>query len=280
LKADFRIAGVQSKSKGINSFQLSNAINDPTMSDLEKKEFLQNAAKFDFGSAPHEYMSAAAQLGGVALFDPQLALKWAEQAPDPGAKIWAWLVIAPAIAKHDQAKANVMVRRCYKQISELDQSSTVMRNYNNPPARLASAGLRLVEMVNPELLDECIAITIELMQPLESSRVGSSKEHLLGSIACIARYDRAKAEQLFEQHADDVPLRNCVGLFRGMMALHPEQVWDEYQKMPESDERGTDWRVYVRTRLVPALVEKDDTKFWDALSPLTSLNPGALVLSQ
>lgn len=261
------------KSNSLSANDIHVLVHDESIPIELKREKLNQVKEYSFGSQPHEQMPAASALGKVATIDCGLAMKWAELAPDDQVSVWAKLAIAPALARKDPDAARQLVKECYEQIVMLDASSRNQYNYNFSPTLLAARGLRVVEYVDASLLLECIDKTIGTIDSLESSRMNSAKDHIFYTIAAIAHYDRAKAEKLFEKHADDVAIGVSGPFFRALMALHPEQVWDEYQEMPEKDNRGIDFRIYVRNELLPALTKKSEKSFWQHLN-----SPGLLAI--
>ena len=255
--------------KSQTTFSAANAymlLNDQTMSQIEKAMKLNELKKHSYGTQPHEQMSAASSLGLVATIDSDLALKWAELAPAEQVRIWARMTIAPSIAKHDLPAARKMVTESYTAILKLDFGDRNRFNYNHSPPALAGRGLRIVEAVDPDLLSDCIDKTIQAIEGNEVSRSSTAQDHIYQAIAAIAPYDKKKAELVFEKYADDVQLYNAAAFFRALVAIHPDQVLDEYQEMPKKNSQGTDYRIYVRNELLPALTAKSDRGFWNSLN--------------
>ena len=231
----------------------------------ERRAELEKVEQYDFGKQVYEQMMAANSLGVVALIDLERAQNWADKAPIPPAKIWANLVIAPTLAKSDKRAAVKLIFDCYRQLSEMNSAVDVPSNYNFPPSLLSSLGLRMVNHVDPKLLPKCIHQTVELTKQHFDSNSNSAQTQQFNAIVGVARYDRAKAESMFEEIAHDVQVHAAAGFFRALLALHPDQVLSEYETMPEKDSRGTDYRIYVRNELLPALSAKTNSDFWDAL---------------
>ncbi len=271
----------ETASKSLTTSDIHRLLQDESINSQEKISQLQQVKKFEFGKLPMDQMMAAASLGSIAILDHELAMKWAEAAPNPTPKIWAMMTIAPSVAKSDQPLAAKMIVECYDDLLLLDSSERNYYNSNFSAAIIGARGLPLVAAVDPVLMEGCIDKTIRAINPLRSSRMGSATEHVFQTIAAIARYDRGKAEALFDEFADDVEIRESGAFFRALMALHPDQVWDEYQEMPKQDSRGIDFRIYVRNELLPALTKQTDIGFWTQLnnSGISSIEPKILVVT-
>ncbi len=246
-------------------------LRNESISDFEKLQKLESVDRVDFGRRTHEQMSMAGLMGIVAQYDPDRALNWAESALHERAKIWARLVIAPSLAREDPERAKRLVRECYDGLVELDSSDTDSANYNFSPTRISSAALPLVAAVDPKLVDDCIRTTEEISLALQTSRLHTAQDDIFTMIAAIAPYDMDRATQLFDQYSDDVRLNSAAAFFRALLAVYPDQVWQEYQEMPESSEQGIDFRIYVRNEILPALLKQDDAEFWRRLNNTGSL---------
>ena len=240
-----------------------------------KRKQLRQIKTFSFGDQPNDHISAAGRLGLVATIDCELALKWAEQAPAEHVKILSKLAIAPSLNRKNPAAARRMIEECYDQILTLDDSNRNRYNYNCSPTLIATRGLQVVKFVDPSLLPSCIDKATLTIKPLNSSRSYPTTEQVFHAVAAIASFDRAKAEAIFEKHADDIPIGYAESFFRAMLALHPDQVWDELQEMPAQDNRGFDYRYRVLNEILPALTKKSDEQFWQQLnwSGFFSLDP-------
>ena len=241
-------------------------VHDETLSRTEKQEKLQKVKSFRFGKQHHEHFLAASSLGMIATIDHELAFQWADEAPAEHVKVWAKLAIAPAMSEREPALAKELVKNCYQPILQLDSSSRNMYNYNGSPTEIAASGLRIVEHVDPSLLPEAIDTAIETLSALDQSQMNSKIDHTFHLIAAVASYDREKAKKLFEKYADDVPIGHSASFFRALVALHPSHVVDEISEMPEKDDRGIDFRIYVRNEILPALTQRSDAAFWDRLN--------------
>ena len=246
-------------------------VSSSDFSQEERMAELNKIEQYEYGKQTFQQMMAANSLGVVALVDLELAQKWANEAPSPTAKIWGNLLIAPTLAKSDKQAAKKLILDCYRQLSEMDSSARIASNYNFPPSLISVLGLRVVEHVDPKLLPRCIRQSIELAKAHSGTNSNSSQQQQFRAIVGVARYDREKAEEMFDAIADDVQIHAAASFFRALMALHPDQVLEEYQTMPEKDNRGTDYRIYVRSELIPALTAETDSEFWDALSASTFL---------
>ena len=238
----------------------------------ERTAELNKVERYDFGKQGYEQMMAASSLGAVALIDLERARTWANEAPSQAAKIWANLLIAPTLARSDKQAAMKLILDCYRELSEMDRSDRVPTNYNYPPSLISVLGLRMVAHVDPKLLPKYIHQSIALTKPLSGSNSHSAQEQQFRAIVGIARYDREKAKAMFDAIADDVQIHAAASFFRALMALHPDQVLEEYETMPEKDSRGIDYRIYVRNELLPALTAKSDSEFWDALTASSFLD--------
>ena len=254
------------RSKSSSEFDVHILVHDEFASDESKRERLHQIKKHSFGPQPRDQMEAANSLGMIATIDHQLALKWAEQAPAKHVQVWAKLAIAPSVVRKDPAAARKLIVDCYEQISMLDASARNRYNYNFSPTQLATRGLQIVEYVDPNLLANCIDTTIATITSLESSQMNSAQNHIFHAVAAIAAFDRVKAESIFEKHSEDVPIGISASFFRALLALHPEQIWDELQDMPEKDGRGIDYRISIRNELLPALTKRSDVDFWRQLN--------------
>lgn len=186
-------------------------LRDDSLDGQEKAVKINKMEKFEFGKLPHEQMMAAAALGSVAVFDHELALKWAETAPALQPRIWARLTIAPALAKHAPDAAKKLISECYADLSEIDPSDQNSFNASFSPASIGAHGLRLVDCVDASLLEACIDKTIFAINPLRTSQMNSAENHIFQTIAAIAPYDRAKAEKLFDEFSDDVRVGSAAG---------------------------------------------------------------------
>jgi|GEM_PF-2712656 len=240
-------------------------IRDNTLTRDQKLAFLHQIADPDFGETPYEHMTSAGAMGLVALYDLDLAMKWANQLPLPVAVVLARLAIAPTIARDDPAKARVLIRDCYFRLSNM-KSTNKFQSDTFPAAAIANSGLPVVAFVDSSLLDECIDRTIDATNPLKTSMSSDAKKHRFHVVAMVARYDRAKAQKLFDEIQDEVSLHDSADFFRALVALHPDQVLEEYRSLPPPDKNGTDWKIHVRNAILPALTTTDDTQFQDALT--------------
>ena len=241
-------------------------VHDEFITLESKRKQLQQIKTFSFGDQLNDHIDAAGRLGLVATVDCDLALKWAEQAPVEHVKIWSKLAIVPSLNKTNPAAARQMIKECYDQILTLDDSNQNRYNYNCSPTLIATRGLQVVGFVDPSLLPVCIDKTILTIKPLDSTHSYPSKDQVFHAVAAIASFDRVKAEAIFDKHADDVSIGYSVSFFRAMLALHPDQVWDELQEMPAKDSNGTDYRSQVIDEIVPALTKKSDEQFWQQLN--------------
>ncbi|MDB2687438.1 hypothetical protein N9Y42_09525, partial [Mariniblastus sp.] len=239
------------------------------------QEQLRGIKSYSFGDQPHDQISAASTLGLIATIDCELALKWAEQAPAEHVKIWSKLAIAPSLNRKNPAAARQMIRECYDQILTLDDSNRNRYNYNSSPMTIATQGLQVVKFVDPSLLPTSIDKTILTIKPLNSAHSYPSKDQVFYAVAAIASFDRVKAEAIFDKHADDVSIENAASFFRAMLALHPDQVWDELQELPAKDSSGSDFRPQIVNEILPVLTKKSDEQFWQQLnwSGFLSLDP-------
>ena len=231
----------------------------------KKKKQLEQINNYAFGQLPHEYMQEAADLGRVAYIAPRVALKFAEGAPNGHAKCYAWLSIAPALSLEDPAAARKLIEKCYDEVANLPQDNRVNQNYNHPPAIVAASGLPIVEFVAPDLLPQCIKTTVAATGPMKASNLADAEANLFETVAAIARYDRVAAEKLYDENKDEVILHSAPGFFRAMVALHPDQVLEEFELIPETDERKINHQIQVRNAILPALLAENDDEYWTSL---------------
>ncbi len=112
---------------------------------------------------------------------------------------------------------------------------------------------------------------MELAQPLKNSVFSHARSQWFEIIAAIARFDEQPAEKMLNEESDDVDLADAPAYFRALVALHPDQVWSEYQSLPHDDVRGIDYQQGIRNWIMPALSARDDTEFWNNLTEDTSL---------
>ena len=260
-----------SDTQSADGYSLYATMTDANMSDQQKSEWLASRTGFDIGGDFNSLQRSILSLGLVAKTDLDLALKWAESANNPTTKILAELVIAPSLAKRDPAAAIAMVRQCYKGLLAIDPRTPANRSnlfvLNHPPAIVAAIGLRVADHLDAKLLNDCVDQTITM---LESSKLfvrGAQPINVPSQfklLARIARYDRARAKVLFDKMSDEVQTGYAPEFFRAMVAIQPDQVWAEYESYLEaSQDDKADLR--VRMAIVPALVEKNDDDFWNAL---------------
>ena len=188
-------------------------LRDDLVSDEEKIIAIKLTNRFHFGADAEEQMTNASLLANVAQFDLDRAIRWSETAPSTATRIWSQLIIAPQIAKRDQRQATKIVDDCYVALATLDQSGYVPSNYNFPPVAIASSGLDLVKLVDPNLLAACIDKTVSCAQSTRTMRTSNAQTHLFNSVVAIAKYDFGKAKKLFEQHSDDVQLHSSPAVF-------------------------------------------------------------------
>ena len=230
-----------------------------------KRKQLAQIDRYPFDRLPHEYMQQAADLGLVAYIDPQVALKFAKGAPNGHAKCYAWLSIAPALSIEDPDAARKLIVDCYDQVANLPQGDQVNQNYNHPPAIVAASGLPIVEFVAPDLLPDCIKATVAAAGPMKDGNLADAEANLFETIAAIARYDREAAEKLYDENKDELILHSAPGFFRAMVALHPDEVLDEFKLIPETDERKINHQIQVRNAILPALLAENDDEYWTSL---------------
>ena len=231
----------------------------------QKRLMLSEVANYDFGKLPHEYMREAAMLQSVAFVDPELALKFSEQTPCNHAKCYAWLAIAPALSLEDPEAAKNLLKKTYELIADLPSGDRVMPNYNFPPPTIAATGLPIVEFVAPEMLPACVRQTAELAGQFSKSYLADAKANLFEVISAIARYDCQLASKMYTANSSEVDLHSAPGFFRAMLALHPELIVEEFELIPETDERKINRQIHVRNAILPALLSKDEQSFWDVL---------------
>ncbi|MFK7768985.1 MAG: hypothetical protein AB8B55_17315 [Mariniblastus sp.] len=254
-------------------------LSDEFPTDLRLAE-LNKIKRFDFGKQTYEQMLGAGSLGLLAKIDLERALQWAKEAPHPAAKVWANLLIAPILAKTDNAAAVKLIRDCYRELSEMDASDRIPANYNFPPSLISCIGLQIVEQVDPDSMEQYIDQTILLAEKHVGSKSNSAQDQQFNAIVGVARYDREKALKMFDAIADDVKIHAAGSFFRALMALHPEQIWEEFETMPEKDSRGIDYRIQVRDQLMPAMTARTDSAFWAALYGSGFLKIDARILEE
>ncbi len=265
MKGNFRTEGEDSVPDQYD-LSLNRILNDPSFVDQERVAQLRNIKRFSFDGNLAQAVGISSQLGLVALVDQELAFQWLESAPSEIVAVWGKLNIAAAIAKKDNAKATKMVEECYLELGRIDPSDRNQDNYNFPASLVGAAGLPIVEAVDARLIPSCIEQMIASAEPLLTSRNSSAREQYFRTIAGIARYDRGRAESMFDEVSYDVSLSDSAGFFRALLALHPDQVLEEYQQMPASDARGNDYRIQVNNEILPALVATTDGAFWNQLN--------------
>ncbi len=274
MKGDF---GGKSDNQIVDQYDLNlnMILNDQSLDDSERAAKLRQIEKFNFEGKLHQAVVGSSQLGLVALVDQELALQWLESAPGGIVVIWGKLNVAAAISKKDNARAVKLVKQCYLDLSHIDQSERNIDNSNFPASLVGAAGLRLVEAVDARLIPDCIEQTIAAASPLLTSGHSGARGKYFKTIAGIARYDRVRAEAMFDEVADDVSVSDSAGFFRALVALHPDQVLEEYREMPKFGAQGTDYRIYVRNEILPALVARTDEAFWQQL-----INCGSLLIDE
>ncbi len=108
---------------------------DETRTDEDRLSELRGMGDLRFPRDSFYLMATAGNLGFVAPLDCGLALKWADEAPRPIAKIWAKLNIAPALARKDPVAGKKLIQECYEQLGKVDGSDRNNESYNFPPAR-------------------------------------------------------------------------------------------------------------------------------------------------
>lgn len=246
----------------------------------QRLEELNKVERFEYGDQMYLQVMNSVSLGLIAMLDLEKATKWADEIPEPAVKIWVHLLIAPTLAKTDKPAAIKLVKDCYRELNELDRSDQIPVNYGYPPSLLSGLGLKIVAHLAPELLPQYIDQTIELSKMHVGSKSNSAQNQQFNSIVCVARYDLAKAKKMFDEIADDVQISSAAAFFRAQLAIYPDQVWEEFETMPQADERGTDYRIYVRNELLPVLAAKSDAAFWDGLCSSEFLKIDARILAK
>lgn len=248
-----------------DGYYLQQAIlSNEALSVEQKRAELQAVETLQYGTELHQIAGTASMLGSVALVDVPLALSWAELAPSSTARIWARLTIAPALAKSDQAAASRLVQDCYQELDDWQSDPSDIYALNVPGSLLASHALPLVAATDARLLPECIEVTVRLdRRPGEL--IGLSQATHFETVTALARYAPHRAAELFERYASDVNTGYAASFFKALLAVAPEQVWQEYTTMPRVNSSGVPLRDSVRSALAPALVEPTSSGFWNKL---------------
>lgn len=148
---------------------------------------LNKIKDFQLSGDDSQTVMRAGQLGLVAQIDPPLALKWAKSASSQIVSVWAQLNIAAAMSRNDKPAARQLIKNCYQELSNCDRSDQVLSNYAYPPSVVGAAGLRLVEIVDPELLRESIECVVECVISPQQSKLNNATDNVFWTITGIAR---------------------------------------------------------------------------------------------
>lgn len=244
--------------------QMNNCENKVRAAQLreEAKASLAKVKRIDFGRQPYQQITAAGMLGIVAKLNTERALELSEEAPTQHAKIWARLVVSLELAKTDRDRASKLIRECYQAAAKLNDQRDPS-NYNFPGIALMTKGLTVVQSASPELLDECLELSFKtvathVLQPNQST------ERFFNCIAILAKYDVDRARQLFDEHSKEVDVSSAGAFFKALLVFEPEQIWDEYQQVPTSDERNH--QLSIRNAIIGSLIAPDDKAFWEQIS--------------
>jgi len=250
---DTSFLGDAGSSEVVFGYELFQVLGDDTLSQREKTTWLDQKQRI------------------LAQIDPTKALDWADTAPSPILTILAKLSIAPVLAKQDNPAAIALVRECYMDCLNIDVQAPASRGdvmlLNTHPSQVAISGLRIAAHIDKELLKECVAKTIELVErDLKPSNEYDRMGRVFRSLAAIARYDHAAAKKFFEQYSDEVQVANANDFFFALVAIDPQSVLEEYETLPQDkDSPGNKPRFRVRQAIAPALVQGDEELFWQKL---------------
>lgn len=251
-------------------------IRNDRLSDEEKRKRLRAIKSFSYGTQPYELASAASLLGSVALLDTELAIKWADEAPQKVLEVWAKLLIAPSVAKHDRGQATAMVRQAYDDLLEIDPDVPNFFYYNYSPLIIASRGLHLVEVTDAALMNECVVKTRQLADRFLTH---NTRGQYYIAIVGIAPYAPDEARAMFDEISAEVSIADAQNFFRALLAVRPDEVWEEYQQMPVKDRGSNDVRSMVLGAIVPALAQENPRDFWSKLGQQLSLDVDAAILA-
>lgn len=259
------IEGLDTKSETADAYLLASTIlRNDQLSDDEKRTKLAQVKSYSFGTQPHERMSAASQLGMVALLDWKLALKWAGEAPDAASRIWAKLTIAPAMAKDDSQAAAKLVKDCYEELSSSSsKSATELLQFSTPPAGLAAMGLFIVNSTCPEQIDNCVEVTVSLAKEF---RTKTMPQFYYCAIAAIAPFSPQKAREMYLPSSMDVPVGNAGEFLKVVLAVEPESFLSIVETMPPQDRSGNAVAIRVHSSVIPALLLKEQAEYNAALA--------------
>ena len=259
------IEGLNTKTENADAYLLaSNILRNAQLSDDDKRSKLTQVKSYSFGTQPHERLSAASQLGEVALLDWKLALKWAGQAPDDASRIWAKLTIAPSMAKDDSHAATVLVRECYEELSSSSsKSSTEIIQFSVSPASLAGMGLFIVNSTCPEQIDKCVSVTVALA---ENMRTKTMPQFYYGAMAAVASFSPPKAREMYLRSSMDVQIGNAGEFLKAVLAVDPESFLSILESLPPQDRSGNSVAIRVHNSVIPALLIKEQAEYNAALA--------------
>ena len=264
---DLSFLGKQGSNSIAHGFELMQVLQDQSLSEEEKSNWLATKHKVVFGTEPHEAKASATSIGLVAKFDMDKALAWSETAKSPVVKIFAQLSIAPVLARKDKPAAIELVRKCYDNCANLDPRTPANRGdlvlLNTWPIEIATTGLRIAKHIDTDLLDECVKTTFDMIK-IEMERTQGYAGQFNRVLAVIARYDRKGAKAIFDKQTE-VQLGYASEFFVALVAIDPDSVWEEYETLPQDTEDPIKPRFRTRQAIVEALVQRDEDDFWAKL---------------
>ncbi|MCA9127771.1 MAG: hypothetical protein KDB22_11825 [Planctomycetales bacterium] len=234
------------------------------LSDDGKRSKLAQAKRYNFGAQTYERIMGASQLGLVAQLDIELALKWADQAPDEMTRIWAKLTIVPAIAKLDPQAARKLAKECYEEMKVISsKNSNELIQLAASPACVAGLGLFIVQPTCPEQVDQCVEITISVAKNL---RTKTQPQFYYSAIAAVAPFAPQKAREMYLEIAMDVQIGYAGDFLKAVLAVEPEAFLEIVQTLPDQDRNGNSVVTRVHNAIIPALLTKEQAAFNAALA--------------
>lgn len=246
--------------------QMNNCEDKDRTADLRvaAKASLAKVKRISYGQQPYQQIMTASMLGIVAKLDTELALEFSEKAPTQHSKIWGQLMIAFELAKTDHDRSSKIILESYQVAAKLTDKRDPS-NYNFPGIAIMAKGLTVVQSVAPELLDECLELSFKTVAA-HGIQPNQTTERFFNSIAILAKYDLDRARQLFDDHSEEVDVSSAGAFFKALLVFEPEQIWDEYQQLPTTDERNLNRKISVRNAIIGSLLAPDDIAFWKQIS--------------
>ena len=266
---DLSFLGKQGSNSIAHGFELMQVLQDQSLSEEEKSNWLATKHKVVFGTQPHEAKASATSIGLVAKFDMDKALAWSETGKSPVVEILAKLSIAPVLAKTDKEAAIELVRQCYNNCAHLDPAAPANRGdsilLHTAPHQIATTGLKIANHIDAELLKECVKTTLEMIKTeMESTKKFLNPGVVYRALAAVSRYDREGAKTLLD-NISEVQLGYASEFFVALVAIDPDSVWEEYETLPQDTEDPVKPRFRTRQAIVEALVQRDEDDFWAKL---------------